>query len=170
MSSGFKKITFSIAVAAALVLGIGWRAAAWSPYHEHELEGTWQVTVQLNNCSGTMTGMPFSSLLTFAQGGTMIEDTTNPSFAHGQRGTGHGIWEFQGHHTYSAKSIAFINFGTPPPPPPAGFKAGTQTIAQTIMFNNGPDQWTADAQVEFADTTGAVYLHACATASAQRFE
>jgi len=169
MSSGFKKVIFSIAVAAALVLSMGWRAAAWSPNHEHELVGTWLVTVQLNNCSGTTLGAPFASLLTFAEGETMIEDTTNPSFAVGQRGTGHGVWEFQGHHTYSAKSVAFINFTTTPPPPP-GFTAGTQTIAQTIMFNNGPDQWTADAQVEFADSTGTVYRQACAAATAKRFE
>lgn len=175
MKSRFVKMLFSTAAAAALVLAIGWRAAAWSPYHEHELEGTWQVTVQLNNCSGATMGGPFSSLLTFAQGGTMIEDTTNPSFAAGQRGTGHGVWEFQGHHTYLAKSIAFINFTTTPPPPP-GFNAGTQTITQTIEFASGPDQWASDATIQFADTPttpgtpGTVYRQACATATATRFE
>jgi hypothetical protein len=169
MCSGFRKVIFSIIVVATLVLSIGWRAAAWSRHSEHELVGTWLVTVQLNNCSGTTLGAPFPSLLTFAEGETMIEDTTNPSFAVGQRGTGHGVWEFQGHHTYAAKSVAFINFTTTPPPPP-GFTAGTQTIAQTIEFNNGPDQWTANAQVEFADSTGAVYRQACAAATAKRFE
>lgn len=171
MSSGLiKKVILSIAVVLALVLSIGWRAAAWTPHNEHELIGTWLVTVQLNNCSGTTVGSSFASLLTFADGETMIEDTTNPSFAVGQRGTGHGIWEFQGHHSYLAKSIAFINFTTTPPPPP-GFMAGTQTITQTIEFNNGPDEWTtADAQITLADTTGAAYRQACATATAKRFE
>jgi hypothetical protein len=164
-----KKVILSIAVVLALVLSIGWRAAAWTPYSEHELVGTWLVTVQLNNCSGTTLGSPFASLLTFADGQTMIEDTTNPSFAVGQRGTGHGIWEFQGHHSYLVKSTAFINFTTTPPPPP-GFTAGTQTITQTIEFNNGLDQWTADAQIAFADSTGAIYRQACATATAKRFE
>jgi hypothetical protein len=169
MNSGIRKVIFSIIVAATLVLSIGWRAAAWNPHNEHEIVGTWLVTVQLNNCSGTTLGSPFASLLTFADGETMIEDTTNPSFAVGQRGTGHGIWELQGHHSYLAKSIAFINFTTTPPPPP-GFTAGTQTIMQTIEFNNGPDQWTADAQIAFADATGAIYRQACATATAKRFE
>jgi len=100
----------------------------------------------------------------------MIEDTTNPSFAVGQRGTGHGVWEYQGRHRYFVKSIAFINFTTLPPPPP-GFTAGTQTITQTIEFNDDPDQWTTnDAKVQFADTTGTVYRQACVTATAQRFE
>jgi hypothetical protein len=164
-----KKVIFSIGVVFALVPSIGWRASAWTPHNEHELVGTWLVTVQLNNCSGIALGSPFASLLTFADGETFIEDTTNPSFAVGQRGTGHGIWEFQGHHSYLAKSIAFINFTTTPPPPP-GFTAGTQTITQTIEFNNGPDQWAADAQIAFANTAGAVYRQACATATAKRFE
>lgn len=169
MNSGIKKVIFLIAMAATLVLSLGWRTTAWTQHNEHELVGTWLVTVQLNNCSGAPVGAPFPSLLTFAKGETMIEDTTNPSFAIGQRGTGHGVWEFQGHHSYLAKSVAFINFTTTPPPPP-GFTVGTQTITQTIDFNNGPDQWTANAQVAFADSTGTVYRQACAVATAKRFE
>ena len=91
MRSGIKKVIFWIAVAATLVLSMGWRAAAWTQRGEHELVGTWLVTVQLNNCSGTTMGGPFPSLLTFANGGTFIEDTMNPGFAIGQRGSGHGI-------------------------------------------------------------------------------
>lgn len=162
------KALLAVAIAAVLVLSAGWSVAAPSQ-GEHEIVGTWVVTVQLNNCSGTAIGGSFQSLLTFNNGGTMIEDTTNPSFAVGQRGTGHGVWEYQGAHTFAVKSVAFINFTTTPPPPP-GFKAGTQTITQTIVFPDGPDEWTADAQVQFADTTPAVYRSACATASAVRFE
>lgn len=170
MSSGLVKVFFSLAAAAALVLSIGWGAVAKSSHHEDEIVGTWLVTVQLNTCSGTSVGSPFPALLTFSGGGTMIEDTTNPSFAVGQRGTGHGVWEYQGRHRYFVKSIAFINFTTLPPPPP-GFTAGTQTITQTIEFNDDPDQWTTnDAKVQFADTTGTVYRQACVTATAQRFE
>jgi hypothetical protein len=169
MNAKFRKMLYSIAVAAALVFSIGWVAAAGSSHQRDEIVGTWLVTVQLNNCSGTMLGAPFHSLLTFADGETMIEDTTNPSFAAGQRGTGHGVWEYSGHHSYAVKSIAFINFTTTPPPPP-GFTAGTQTITQTIEFNDGPDQWTADAQIAFADSTNTIYRRGCATASAKRFE
>jgi len=74
MSSGLiKKVILSIAAVLALVLSIGWRASAWTAHNEHELVGTWLVTVQLNNCSGTALGSPFASLLTFADGETFIE-------------------------------------------------------------------------------------------------
>jgi len=168
MNTRILKKGFAIVAVAILVSFLSWGAASGTP-NRHELVGTWTVTVQLNNCSGTAVGGPFQSLLTFNDGETMIEDTTNPSFAVGQRGTGHGVWEYQGWHTYTAKSVAFINFTTLPPPPP-GYTAGTQTITQTIEFNHGPDEWTANAQVQFADTTGATYREACATATGQRFQ
>jgi hypothetical protein len=167
MHSRIGKTTLAIAAAVVLLLPASWTVA--SPSHKaHEIVGTWTVTVQLNNCSGVTLGPPFQSLLTFNDDETMIEDTTNPSFAPGQRGTGHGIWDYQGDHKFAAKSVAFINFATTTPPP--GFKAGTQTITQTIDFQNGRDQWTADAQVQFADSTGAAYRSACATATAERLE
>jgi len=165
------KAMLGMVMAAVMVLSAGWSASA-SANRRDEIVGTWVVTVQLNNCSGTAVGGPFSSLLTFADGETMIEDTTSPSFAVGQRGTGHGLWGYDGWHKYTVKSVAFINFTTPPSamPPSPGFTAGTQTITQTIEFNDGPDKWTANAQVQFADTTGTVYRSACATAAAVRFE
>lgn len=163
------KAWLAMATAAVLVLSAGWSAAAPSQ-GELAIVGTWVVTVQLNDCSGMAKGGPFQSLLTFNNGGTMIEDTMNPLFAVGQRGTGHGVWEYEGEHKFSVKSVAFINFTTTPPLPAPGFKAGTQTITQNIEFPNGPDLWTADAQVQFADTGSTVYRSACATASAIRFE
>jgi hypothetical protein len=163
------KILFASSLAVALVLATGFNASAWSN-HDQEITGTWTVTVQLNNCSGAAIGGPFQSLLTFAGDETMIEDTSNPGFAAGQRGTGHGVWEYKGHRTYVVKSIAFINFTTPPAPPSPGFTAGTQTIGQTVEFNGGPDQWTSDAKVTFADASGQIYRQACAAATANRFE
>jgi carboxypeptidase C (cathepsin A) len=51
---------------------------------------------------------------------------------------------------------------------------GTQTIAQTIQFNDNPDEWNSTATVQFADSTGVPYspspVPMCVTASAQRFE
>jgi hypothetical protein len=159
----------ALATAAAVVLSLPGNESVAAPSHRaHELVGAWTVTVQLNNCSGVTLGAPFQSLLTFNDDETFIEDTTNPLFAPGQRGTGHGVWEYKGDHKFAAKSIAFINFTTTTPPP--GFKAGTQKITQTIDFQNGPDEWNADAEVQLADTTGAVYRNACATATAERLE
>ena len=134
--------------------------------------GTWQVQVTQVDCqSGTPLGPPFTSLLTFAQGGTMIEDTENPFFGHGQRGGGQGMWSSNGQSMYAAKSVALIKYATPPNQKKhnPGFKAGQQTISQNITFNDQSGQWSSTATVTFADTKGNVYRQGCAIASATRF-
>lgn len=176
MKRGSWKVILGFALAAVLALAAGWSSTAWSRPDDFALIGTWRVTVTQANCStGAVLGK-FKSILTFADGGTMAEDTTNPAFGPGQRGAGQGIWRYTGHGSYTAKSIAFINYSTQNPNPPAvpPFKAGTQTIAQTIQFKDDLDAWTSTATVQFADSTGTEYslnpAPVCVTASAQRFE
>ena len=177
MRLGIWKIFLASALAAVLTLSAGWNTPAWSRPGDYELIGTWRVTVTQANCSTGAVMGKFQSILTFADGGTMVEDTTNPAFAPGQRGAGQGIWQHTGHRTYTAKSIAFINFSTPVPAsgaaPIPSFKAGTQTIAQTIEFNGSPDEWTSNATVQFVDSSGSPYSPSpaptCVTAVAQRF-
>src|SRR5260370_37834237 len=136
------------------------------------LQGTWRVQVQPYDCqTNAPLGKPFASLLSFADGGTMSETTSSPAFAPGQRTSGFGVWSHEGRHAYSAKSVAFLLFTTPPNPPVSpGFIAGTQTISQNIEFKDGPDQFTSEAAVESADATRTVYRAGCATATAQRLE
>jgi hypothetical protein len=164
-----------IAVAAVMTLCAVWNAGATPEWRDFEIEGTWNVTVTQSNCA---TGAPigtFKSILTFADGGTMAEDTSNPAFpTPGERGAGQGYWHYKGGRSFYAKSIAFIH-------PPAGaaspFKAGTQIISQTIQFApDNPDAWsTTQASVEFLDSTGTLYhppspFPVCVSATATRFE
>ena len=139
---------------------------------QNKLVGTWEVQITQVDCqSGTQLGPPFTSLLTFTQGGTMYEDTENPAFGHGQRGGGQGTWSKTGESTYSAMSKALIKYTTPPNQKThnPGFEAGQQTISQNITFNEESGQWNSVASVTFADMTGNVYRQGCATASATPF-
>jgi hypothetical protein len=185
MKSRLWKQTSVVAVMAltgTLVMGYGRTAGARlnaSPSGEDEsfrggrvLVGTWRVKVQTFNCeTNANIGNPFSSLLTFNEGGTLTGSTTNPGFAVGQRGPDAGVWERGGRHTYTAKSAAFLNFTTPPNPPfNPGFQAGTQTITQKIEFGSNPDEFTSDATTEFFDVNGNSYRKGCASAVAERFE
>jgi hypothetical protein len=151
--------------------------AAWDNdrFNGKTVEGTWSVKVTQIDCNTKAPkGPAFPSLLAFAGDGTMVEDTNNPGFAIGQRGPGVGIWSHDGHHTYLARSIAFIHFGTPGNPPMVPpFKTGKQTISQTITFENDPDEFTSEAAIEFADNatpTPNAYLNGCATATGTRFK
>jgi hypothetical protein len=136
------------------------------------LVGTWLVQITQVDCqSGDPLGPPFTSLLTFAEGGTMSEDTENPFFGHGQRGGGQGTWSSTGQSTYEAKSVALIKYTTPANQKThnPGFEAGKQTISQNITFNGQSGQWSSTASVAFADTSGNVYRQGCAAASAKWF-
>jgi hypothetical protein len=172
MRANHLKALSILALGAIGMLALGRRAAAEPGDRQAELVGTWQVQVSLVDCqTGTpLSPTPFSSLLTFASGGTMAEDTTNPAFGPGQRGGGQGAWSYQGDRTYRARDVAFIKYTTPPNPAAhnPGFEGGQQSITQTITFTSS-DQWNSVAAITFADSTGAVYRQGCAVASAQRF-
>ena len=166
MRSTIGKAFWTLSAVVMMLSVMGQSAMAQDPGSAASpLVGTWQVKVTLLNCQtgGPLGPPPFSSLLTFARGGTLSEDTTNTSFATGQRSPGQGVWETTSHDVFYVRSVAFINFSTP------GFQAGQQIIEQTITYENQSDQWSAVAAIKFTDTTGAVYRQGCATATATRF-
>jgi hypothetical protein len=168
MQSSILKAWSALTLAGIVVLLLGQLAPAQDG--RGSLVGTWRVQVTQVSCqTGAPLGQPFQSLLTFADGGTMAEDTTNPVFAPGQRGAGQGVWEHRP-HTYAARNVAFINFTTPADPAThnPGFQAGEQSIAQIITMKNR-DTWTSTAAIQFTDTTGTVYRQGCAVANGQRF-
>jgi len=158
---------FWILSAVVITLSVSARSAAAqdSESAASPLVGTWQVKVTLVNCqTGDPLGRPpFSSLLTFARGGTLAEETTNPTNAPGQRSPGQGVWETNSHDVFHARSVAFINFTSP------AVQAGQQFIDQIITYDDASDQWNAVAAIKFTDTNGAVYRQGCATATATRF-
>ena len=128
------------------------------------LVGTWVVTVTQHNCStGVQVGLPFESLLTFNDGGTMTETTSNPMFFPALRGPGHGYWNRTGHMTYDAASLALITAN--------GVLTQTQKITQTIELGNDRDSFTvSNASVLFFDPAGTLVRTGCANATGKRFE
>jgi len=156
------KAILAMTLAAMLTLSVSWNVRA-NQERDYEIQGTWQVTVTQQPCeAGEGKTTKFFSILTFADGGTMMEDTSNPAFGLGQRSAGQGSWSYLGNHTFSAKSIALIKQDTPtiPPPPLSApiFERGTQVITQTIEFEPGkPNAWSSKATVEFLDSTGKPY-------------
>lgn len=166
MRSTIGKAFWTLSVVAMVLSVMGQSAIAQDPGSAASpLIGTWQVKVTLLNCqTGDPLGPPpFSSLLTFARGGTLSEATTNPSFAIGQRSPGQGVWETKSHDVFYVRIVAFLNFSTP------GFEAGQQIIEQTMTYEEQSDQLSAVVAISFTDTNGGVYRQGCAMATARRF-
>lgn len=171
-------VTIARATTAALALALstvaGLAAAdegfdrSQAPAH---LEGTWAMRITPYVCgSDPIVSFPeftVTSLLTFGAGGTLVETTSSPRFAPGQRSPGHGYWERTGRTTYSAVIEAFIQFAAAPPSP---YVRGTQRIEQEVVLADS-DHWTSVAVVTFRDETGTkVPPSGCATAAATRLE
>jgi hypothetical protein len=130
--------------------------------------GTWRVQVTTYNCATGVQNPPFAAFLTFGGGGILLETTSSPAFAPGQRSPGHGIWSRTGGDEYTAISEAFILFSTPANPPAPPLQRGVQRITQAIDLDG--DQLTSAATVEFFDTAGNLVASGCASAVGQRFK
>jgi len=155
----------AIALAGVLVLGAGSTAAAQT--EDPTLQGTWRVQVTLYNCQTGQKAPPFSSILSFNRGGTMIGNTSNAAFQPGQRTPDLGSWSHIGGNNYQAASEAYILFTSTTVPPAPVFQQGTQRITQAITLNG--NQFTSVASVQFFDVSGNLLRAGCATATGQRF-
>lgn len=129
------------------------------------LHGTWRVQVTQYNCANpTMTFPPFWSILSFHQGGTETETTSNPALQPGQRTAGNGYWERTNKGTYFSVTEAFILFDSPTNPP--GLKKGVQKILQTIALTD-ESHFNSVATVKFFNADGTVTT-GCAKAEGTR--
>jgi hypothetical protein len=127
------------------------------------LVGTWQVHISLMDCTTSAPiGHPFQSLLTFAEGGTMTETTSNPGFFPAVRSPGFGNWSSTGDRLYTASTVAYVTLN--------GVLVKTQTIAQTAIQMTGDNAFqTPSAAVKFYGPDGSVLAAACAVANGKRY-
>ncbi|MGI9102587.1 MAG: hypothetical protein ACR2IF_09110 [Terriglobales bacterium] len=166
LPSPLPKFTAAAAFALAVALALPGMAAAQSETAATGLTGTWRVQVSVINCStGQTIGPTFSSLLSFARGGTLTGTTRNSAFQPGQRTSDFGVWSQTGSNTYSADSEAFLLFTSSAPPI---FQAGTQRIVQSITLSG--DSFDSVALTRFYDTAGNIASSGCAHAVATRYE
>ena len=162
------RIATTLAVAALLASSLAntppVRAQSSQSASARSLEGAWWVTVTLYNCATGAKRPPFSSMLLFSRGGTVIETTSNPAFLPGQRSIGVGTWSRDDHRTYTASDVAYIEFTG------GAFARGTQKLTHSITLDHDADSFTDEATVQFFDSTGAVLMSACASATAARLQ
>jgi hypothetical protein len=164
------RLTIASTLALFSIFALTCRAIAQSGQNsDHDrIVGTWRVQVTTYNCQTGVHNPPFAAYLTFGGHGILLETTSSPAFAPGQRSPGHGIWSRTGGDEYTAISEAFILFSTPPNPPTPPLQRGVQRITQAIDVDG--DQLTSEATVEFFDTAGNLLTSGCASAVGQRFK
>jgi len=151
-------------VAIALCAGISYTTRGrdmqgeWRASRDGKITGTWRVQVTLHSCQSGAEIRTFPAILTFGIGGTLTgTSTVLPSSV---RGGDFGIWQHDGHDSYSAVSEAFLFSG--------GVWSQRQRITQSITLNSDENTFSSNAHTEFFDTAGNLVTSGCATALATR--
>ena len=152
----------ALVLAGLLVLGSGLTAKAQSEDggSPNGLEGTWRVTLTVNDCMGHVL-RTFPALFAFAKGGTLTYATTGqlPSLTT----TGLGVWKHTNGHSYSAVSEVYI-FN------PAGVWIQTHRLTRAIDVSTDGDEFTDSVALQIFDTNGNQLVTGCGTSVGSRMK
>jgi hypothetical protein len=150
-----KKIVAPLMVACAFVVATTFGQGT----EGGRIQGTWETQITLTDCSGHVV-RSFPGMLTFQQGGTLMDGTTTPSAL---RTPGEGVWSHTTDSTYAFRIKSF-NFNASNVFTGWSIVAGELTVDKTGNAISGP------ATVDVYDPNGVLIAHLCAEAVGTRFE
>ena len=124
------------------------------------IQGTWETQITLNDCAGHVI-RSFQGMLTFHQGGTMMDGTTTPSAL---RTPAEGVWRHVAGNTYAFRMKSF-NFSAQNVFTGWGIISGELTVDRTgdVFAGSG-------ATVQVYDPNGVLLSTACADSAGTRFD
>jgi len=124
------------------------------------IQGTWETQITLNDCAGHVI-RSFPGMLTFQQGGTLMDGTTTPPAL---RTPGEGVWGHTTGHNYAFRIKAFT------------FNAQNVFTGWSIISGELTVDSTGDAfaghggTVQVYDPNGVLVATFCAESVGTRFE
>jgi hypothetical protein len=125
------------------------------------LVGTWDVQVTIRSCQTDVPVRTFPSLMTYMQGGTMLDSTSGIPQA--LKTPGHGGWSHINGNTYKSifKSFSFD---------PVGNFTGWTILRHEIRLNSGATEGELAGTAEVYNANGVLVLTGCSSATATRLE
>jgi hypothetical protein len=123
------------------------------------IQGTWETQVTLTDWAGQVI-RSFPGMLTFHQGGTLMDGTTTPSAL---RAPGEGVWRHTTDCTYAFRIKAF-SFNA------QNVFTGWSIIAGELTVDHTGDAFAGPAKVEVYDPNGVLVSTLCADAAGTRFD
>ena len=123
------------------------------------IQGTWETQITLNDCAGHVI-RSFPGMLTFQQGGTLMDGTTTPSAL---RTPGEGVWRHATDRNYAFRLKSF-NFNA------QNVYTGWTIIAGELTVDKTGDAFAGPATVKVYDPNGVLLASLCADAAGTRFE
>ena len=152
-----KSIMAPLVVACALVTVIATTAVGQGA-RGGRIQGVWETQITLKDCAGHVI-RSFQGMLTFHQGGTMMDGTTTPSAL---RTPAEGVWRNVGNHTYAFRMKSFT-FNA------QNILTGWSIIAGELTVDETGNTFTGPATVEVHDPNGVLLTTVCADSAGTRF-
>ena len=123
------------------------------------IQGVWETQITLNDCAGHVI-RSFQGMLTFHDGGTLMDGTTTPSAL---RSPGEGVWSHTTDNTFAFRIKAF-NFNA------QNVYTGWSIIAGELTVDQTGDAMAGPATVKVYDPNGVLLATLCADATGTRFD
>jgi hypothetical protein len=148
---------------AAIALGTSGVASAQEP--ERTIQGVWRTQVTPVNCqTGAPLGVPFASILTFNNGGTMSEYGIPAGSSPALRSPSHGIWGREHGWEDYTYMFTFYRYNS------SGVFIGSQKVTSASKLDESGDAFTTHSAVSILDASDNVIASFCAVAAGTRFE
>jgi hypothetical protein len=121
------------------------------------IEGAWESTITIRDCTSGAVVRTFKGMNTFHRGGT-LSDTNNAPTA--TRGPGQGVWK-KGAGTYTA-SFRFYRYNAD------GSLAGSQKVTRTTTLGTDGNSSSGTISAQIIDTSETVLQTLCGTEASVR--
>jgi hypothetical protein len=152
-------ITLSAAATTFLIQACGGSAEAQgAPDTPNAVEGVWEATVTIKDCTSGAVQRTFKGESMFHRGGTMTADNSMPVPS---RGAAFGVWRQDSASGYTAK-FHFLRFN------PDGTLAGSQRVVRTIVLSTDGNSMTSTIAGQLLDTADVVTAPICGTEAGTR--
>src|ERR1700745_1129210 len=123
------------------------------------IQGVWETQITLNDCAGHVI-RSFQGMLTFHQGGTMMDGTPTPSAL---RTPAEGVWRHATDNTYAFRMKSFT-FNA------QNVFTGWSIISGELTVDQTGDAFAGPATVQVYDPNGVLVTTLCADSVGTRFE
>lgn len=122
------------------------------------IEGTWESTITIRDCTSGAAIRTFKGMNTFHRGGTLSDTNNQPTAL---RGPGHGVWKKGTGSGYTA-TFRFYRYNAD------GTLAGSQKVTRTTTLGADNNSTTGTISAQLLDTSDAVLQTLCGTETSVR--
>ena len=123
------------------------------------IQGTWETQITVNDCAGHVI-TTFPGMITFHQGGTLMDGTSTPSAF---RTPGEGVWRHTTDSNYAFRIKSF-NFNA------QNVFTGWTIVAGELTVDHTGNAFTGGGTVNVYDPNGVLLATLCADSVGTRFE